>query len=77
MIDDVEEELSSLRRARNSIRNQNDKDAESQTRNHKKSSKENDEKIKQVKQLMEVREDDLDVIQQMIDAQSKLQQIFK
>jgi hypothetical protein len=75
IIDDVEEELSSLRRARNSIRNQNDKDSESQTRNHKRQSKENDEKIKQVKQLIEVREDDLDVIQQMIDAQSKLQQI--
>ena len=75
LIDDVEEELSSLRRARNSIRNQNDKDAESQTRNHKKSSKENDEKIKQVKQLMEVRKDDLDVLEQMFFAQSKLKQM--
>jgi hypothetical protein len=75
IIDDVEEELSSLRRARNQIRNQNDKDAESQTRNHKKSSKENDEKIKQVKQLMEVRKDDLDVLEQMFFAQSKLHQM--
>ena len=75
IIDDVEEELSSLRRARNQIRNQNDKDAESQTRNHKKSSKENDEKIKQVKQLMEVRKDDLDVLEQMFFAQSKLKEM--
>ena len=75
IIDDVEEELSSLRRARNSIRNQNDKDSESQTRNHKRQSKENDEKIKQVKQLMEVRKNDLDVLEQMFFAQSKLHQM--
>lgn len=75
IIDDVEEELSSLRRARNQIRNQNDKDSESQTRNHKRQSKENDEKIKQVKQLMEVRKNDLDVLEQMFFAQSKLHQM--
>ena len=75
IIDDVEEELSSLRRARNLIRNQNDDDADSQTRNHKRQSKENDEKIKQVKQLMEVRKDDLDVLQQMFFAQSKLKEM--
>jgi hypothetical protein len=75
IIDDVEEELSSLKRARNLIRNQNDDDADSQTRNHKKSSKENDEKIKQVKQLMEVRKDDLDVLEKMFFAQSKLREM--
>tara|TARA_R100000353_G_scaffold53106_1_gene42453 strand:- start:12016 stop:14241 length:2226 start_codon:yes stop_codon:yes gene_type:complete len=75
MIDNVEEELSALRRARNLIRNQNDDDSASQTRNHKRQSKENDEKIKQVKKLIEVRKDDLDVLQQMFFAQSKLKEM--
>ena len=74
LVGNVERQLVTLRKARNAIRGDTTKKDDRGTDDDS-GKKQADEETKAVKKLVEVREDDLDVIGQIIDAQSKLHEM--
>ena len=77
IVGNVENQLVSLRKARNAIRKQNDENANQESKNNKTSERETNKKIEQIKKVVEVRRTDLEALKQINSLTAKLNESQK